>query len=158
MSITKQQLVQTMIPITAMYNQDFTKEQYALWYQIFADTPLDKLEIAIKQHLTDPDGGRFFPTAGHILQHLLYSDAKVKLISGQEFDDDPSVDGTDLFVLRNESNFDRAQRRREYIARELETWHDFSTAKKLWYSGTLTEQQYLSLDTKKLEVTDETTQ
>lgn len=128
------------------YDRKFTTDKLKLWLAKFEPFPVDVLVVAIDRHIVDPERGMFFPTIADIFKQLVYSDAKIKTLAAQAFDDDPGIDGTDRFTIANEKYFDRAQRKRQYIAKDLEDWHEWSIGKQLSFSKAITPEQAKMID------------
>ncbi|WP_299075443.1 hypothetical protein [uncultured Paraglaciecola sp.] len=135
--MTEQELVKALMPAAAFYNLKFTKEQYALWFELFEWCPAKKFSMALKAHLMCPERGHFQPVPGSLMRFLVHSDTKIKAMAAEEFDSNPGIDGTDSHTLQHESFFDRNQRKRQYVTHDLEQWRDWSTPRKLAFSGAI---------------------
>ena len=67
---------QIMHVVCEYYGQTKTKEVLKIYWSILQFYDVEKIKEAIGSHLADPEDGRFFPKAAHILKKLQFSDKK----------------------------------------------------------------------------------
>ena len=125
-----------------------TAEMLEIWLSIFEHVPEREFVEALKKHMTDPGEGKYYPTPAHILDHLVLGEKAIKAIAAQQFDNNPGIDDTPMFMQSRETDFERRMRRREWIQQSVIEWQAMPFQQKLKHSGLITEKQFQAIDQK----------
>lgn len=139
--MTEHEMIKSLAVIASMYRAQFTSEQYEIWYQLVGDLPQALLDEGIRRYLLNTERCHFLPQPGNILAELVHSDAKIKSMAAQDFDENPAIDGTDSFTIQHESHFDRQQRKRQYVNGDLQDWKGWPITQQLVFCKILSRDQ-----------------
>lgn len=126
----RQEFLEILLPVAELYGKKLGEAALTEYYKDVEFLNSDDFRYLMKKHRKDPDQGKYFPIAPHLLSQAS-NEQSVKTQAGIEFDKNPKIDGTISFDVQKETYAQRAERRRRYVGKLVESWKAQSSAEKI---------------------------
>lgn len=132
--MTPKQTFTAMQVLSTNYRTEIAQVQVSLFYEFLKDITIEQFEAAIYAHMVDPDEGKYFPTAAHIISQLTGTEKLVKAKAADNFNENPGIDGAVSFDVQRESHYDRDARKRAYILHQVGQWSQGDLKQRIQYA------------------------
>lgn len=117
-------------PVAEYYGRSLGEQPARIYFAVVKPLDVATFRQALLAHIADPNQGKYWPTAAHVLDQVAGEDGERERLF-REFDGDPLIDGTRSHDARMETIEQRKQRRERYVKSSLATWRRLPLPEKI---------------------------
>lgn len=125
-----------MFALGVNYNREITDNHLKLYWAQFKDFSDEDFQVAVNDHMTDPEQGKFWPTVAHLMLSLCGCEMDVRVAAATAFDNNPRIDGCASFDASHETHQMRELRKKRFIESASRDWRHSTNQEKLHFAKT----------------------